>query len=110
MKIQVTHEEVRDMVRAKYGLPYETEVEIVSSTINPQVHQVIRVVESVDFTGREKIAAIKLVREHYLADGYCPGLFNAKWIIENWAKFKSFAKAIGRLPSERELDNLIKPL
>lgn len=108
MKVQVTQEEVREMVRAKYGLPYETEVEIVSSTISPLVYRVIQVVESVDFTGRQKIEAIKLLRENYNAGGYCVGLLGAKWIVENWAKFKSFAKSLGRLPSEKEIENLIK--
>lgn len=107
MKIHATHEEICQMLSRAVGSPVESFK--VKKTGNSQlVNHCVKAVESVDYKGSGKIAAIKALRELFrdkVTGATSLGLAEAKYAVENWEKWLNFVKQNGRIPADGYLYN-----
>lgn len=76
-------------------IPSNVEIEIVDDwmdKLSPTVRDLINAIDRMNLD-REKIAAIKLVREKTGVE-----LFDGKWIVEHWAEVKGYVRTNLRWP------------
>lgn len=108
MKIHATHEEICQMLSRAVGSPVESFS--IRKGDNKLVNQCKAAVESVDYKGNGKIAAIKALRAVFPIHGdqfrtSSLGLAEAKYAVENWEKWIAFVKKNNRIPVEGYLYN-----
>ena len=116
MKITLTHAELAVLVRSRYDLPANCELEIsgYSGIDHPDA---VRLVELLSKEGclspagailyERKIASIKLLRELICGtsdnrDGNVCGLAQAKFAIEDWGNFLLYVRKSGFPPMGTE--------
>lgn len=96
MKFIATFEEVKNVLRNKYDLTNDVEVEITELPVSDKM-DCVKFVYGVDcipnVTSTNKIPAIKMVRT--LIGG---SLAEAKWIIEHWETYRNFVLTFRRYP------------
>ena len=101
MKIKLTTTEAHTIIRTYLNLAAEVEVTITKARTKvdkidrliPNLANMIRDIDRLDINGGDKIPAIKRFRETIDC-----GLAEAKWVIENWSKVKSFIIKNNRRP------------
>lgn len=98
MNIKLTYEEAQQIILNFYKLNPSDKVVIGRkkkklSTTNTIAQAIIDEIKSLDYTGDDKITAIKRFRELY----YC-SLYEAKWSIENFDEIVNFTKINNRMP------------
>lgn len=110
MKVTLTTSEIIAMVRRNYNLPLEVDVEIINDVQLPVLaRNLIQIVEG--YNPNEKIAKIKAFRQfyatHYPTEN-APGMFNSKWVIENWNTYKKELFRLVRVPDYNEIDQMVR--
>jgi hypothetical protein len=97
MKIKLTLAEITTLVVSYYDLPDNTGVEIEDFPNTTEYNRALGLISEIkklDYTGSEKIRAIKHFREIVSS-----GLAEAKWAIENFLVVEDFIHKNKRLPA-----------
>src|ERR1035437_3654096 len=98
MKIQIT----KPQLLAILSQHFNATVEDVTITGSGMADIILAEINSLDYKGSQKIAAIKHLRELTIDRNWNTGnnmsLVDAKWAIENFSRFMDFVQKKDRLP------------
>jgi hypothetical protein len=94
MKLTITNQEALTLIKKSLGLPLDTEI-VIEDALPEPFKTLIEGIDSLDYEGSQKIAAIKFFRTH------CPSsIAEAKRAVENWITVKSWIIKHKQLPTK----------